>query len=306
MLKEDIMNHIEFIRKQAKNFLKDWQTQIKTVESDGYISYHYDWKFYDVGDLFFYFELDDKDEQNCSLGHAQHYIAQMVGFKKWDDLANASEKELELAEFLLRHFKDAQDLQQWEEVTGAPHITPDNAEELLDYAQYFYGLQEKQSIAYLPVDEVTVLSGKQKANEMKQFDARHAPNWSIRKDSYIFCTRCNKAYNFNQSKVIKSNTKNITMVVCKNYPDCRGTYLDYKVLSPTIMYKESRQAALEKGIHSFKTHFTMDTKVHCIHCGKEYLYKEANAVKFPDDDEPLVYCKHYPECDGSLIDMMEV
>ena len=30
------MNHIEFIRKQAKNFLKDWQTQIKTVETDGY------------------------------------------------------------------------------------------------------------------------------------------------------------------------------------------------------------------------------------------------------------------------------
>ena len=135
MLKEDIMNHIEFIRKQAKNFLKDWQTQTKTVESDGYISYHYDWKFYDVGDLFFYFELDDKDEQNYSLGHAQHYIAQMVGFKKWDDLTNASEKELELAEFLLRHFKDAQDLQQWEEVTGAPHITPDNAEELLEQLQ---------------------------------------------------------------------------------------------------------------------------------------------------------------------------
>ena len=120
MLKEDIMNHIEFIRKQAKNFLKDWQTQTKTVESDGYISYHYDWKFYDVGDLFFYFELDDKDEQNHNLGHAQHYIAQMVGFKKWDDLANATDKELELAEFLLRHFKDSQDLQQWEEVTGAP------------------------------------------------------------------------------------------------------------------------------------------------------------------------------------------
>ena len=39
---------------------------------------------------------------------------------------------------------------------------------------------------------------------------------------------------------------------------------------------------------------------------KPMFYKEASAVKFPDDDEPLVYCKHYPECDGSLIDMMEV
>lgn len=40
----------------------------------------------------------------------------------------------------------------------------------------------------------------------------------------------------------------------------------------------------------------MDTKVHCIHCSKKYLYylyKEASVV-------------NYPECDGSLIDMMEV
>ena len=36
------MSNLEFFKKQAKNFLKDWQTQIKTVESDGFISYHYD------------------------------------------------------------------------------------------------------------------------------------------------------------------------------------------------------------------------------------------------------------------------
>ncbi|WP_287047346.1 hypothetical protein [Treponema sp.] len=112
--------------------------------------------------------------------------------------------------------------------------------------------------------------------------------------------------NSNKSKVIRENEKNLTMVVCKNYPNCRGTYLDYKVLSPTIMYGQSRIAGLERGIQAFKTDYTMETKVHCIHCGKEYLFKEANVVQFPDDDEPLVYCKHYPECDGSLIDMMTV
>lgn len=48
----------------------------------------------------------------------------------------------------------------------------------------------------------------------------------------------------------------------------------------------------------------MDTKVHCIHCGKEYLYKEANVVVFPDYGEAYIVCKHYPECDGTLIDMM--
>lgn len=53
----------------------------------------------------------------------------------------------------------------------------------------------------------------------------------------------------------------------------------------------------------------MDTKVHCIHCSKKYLYylyKEASVVNYPDDDEPLAMCKHYPECDGYLIDMMKV
>ena len=109
------MSNLEFFKKEAKNFLKDWQTQIKTVESDGFISYHYDWKFYDVGDLFFYYELDDKDEQDIKLARAQHWISKMVGFKKWDELIHASKVELELAEFLLRRFNNAHDVQDWEE-----------------------------------------------------------------------------------------------------------------------------------------------------------------------------------------------
>ena len=105
------MSHEEFFKNEAKKFLKDWQTQTQTVESDGFISYHYSPKFYDVSDLFFYYELDDKDEQDIKLARAQHYIAKMVGFKKWDDLIHASEIELELAELLLRRFKNAQDVQ---------------------------------------------------------------------------------------------------------------------------------------------------------------------------------------------------
>lgn len=104
------MTHLDFFRKQAKNFLKDWQTQSKTVESDGFISYSYDWKFYDVGDLFFYYEFDDKDEQDIKLARAQHLIAKMAGFKKWDDLIHATETEQALAELLLRRFKNAQDV----------------------------------------------------------------------------------------------------------------------------------------------------------------------------------------------------
>ena len=300
------MSNLEFFKNEAKKFLKDWQTQTKTVESDGYISYHYDWKFYDVGDLFFYYELDDKDEQDIKLARAQHYIAKMVGFKKWDDLIHASEIELELAELLLRRFKNARDVQDWEETVMFTGIEQYGAEAVLDYAHQYYELGDRKEIVNLPSEKLTILSGKIKSTELNKFSDNNNPDGTLRKSSYVFCTHCNKAFNFTQSKVIRENEKNLTMVVCENYPNCRGTYLDYKVLSPTIMYGQSRIAGLERGIQAFKTDYTMETKVHCIHCGKEYLYKEANVVQLPDDDEPLVYCKHYPECDGSLIDMMTV
>ena len=222
------MSNLEFFKNEAKKFLKDWQTQTQTVESDGFISYHYSSKFYDVGDLFFYYELDDKDEQDIKLARAQHYIAKMVGFKKWDDLVHASETELELAELLLRRFKNAQDVQDWEETLMFTGVEQYGKEAVLDYARQYYELGDRKEI------------------------------------------------------------------------------INFPYLSPTIMYGQTRVAGLERGIHAFKTDFTMNTKVHCIHCGKEYLYKEANVVQFPDDDEPLVYCKHYPKCDGSLIDMIEI
>lgn len=300
------MSNLEFFKNEAKKILKDWQTQTKTVESDGYISYHYDWKFYDVGDLFFYYELDDKDEQDIKLVRAQHYIAKMVGFKKWDDLIHASEIELELAELLLRRFKNARDVQDWEETVMFTDIEQYGAEAVLDYVHQYYELGDRKEIVNLPSEKLTILSGKIKSTELNKFSDNNNPDGTLRKSSYVFCTHCNKAFNFTQSKVIRENEKNLTMVVCKNYPNCRGTYLDYKVLSPTIMYGQSRIAGLERGIQAFKADYTMETKVHCIHCGKEFLYKEANVVQFPDDDEPLVYCKHYPECDGSLIDMMTV
>ena len=139
---------------------------------------------------------------------------------------------------------------------------------------------------------------------MNKFSAENNPERMLRKDSIVHCSVCNKEFNFNQSKVIKDNDKKQTMVVYKNYPECKGTYLDYQVLSLTIMFGKTKTAVLERGITEFRTDYTMDTKGHCIHCGQEYLYKEANAVQFPDKDEPLVYCKHFPTCNGSILDMM--
>ncbi len=299
------MSHEEFFKNEAKKFFKDWQTQIKTVESDGLITYHYDWKFYDVGDLFFYYELDDKDEQEIKLARAQHLIAKMVGFKKWDDLIHASEVELELAEFLLRRFKSSEDVQYWDDLFQSHGLEDLEPKQLLDFTKWHYQLKDSMEIASYPLDKLTVLSGKLKSKEINNFDDEHNPDGVLRKDSKVLCPECNKTFSFAQSKVIKANDKNLTMVVCKNFPLCRATYLDYQVLTPTVLLGTSRQEGLKKGLEVFGG-FKMNTKVHCIHCDREYLYKEASVVQFPNDDEPLVMCKHYPNCNGSLIDMMPV
>lgn len=297
------MSNLDFFHNQAKNFLKDWKTQKQSAESDGYISYHYDWKFYDVGDLFFYYDFDDKDEQDIKLARAQHIIAKMVGFKKWDDLIHASETELQLAELLLRRFKTAQDVQDWEETLNFTGIEQYGVEAVLDYARQYYELGDRKEIVNLPSDKITILSGKPRTNEINKFDDKHNPAGSLRKDSTVFCTHCRKTFDFKQSKVIKENDNNLTMVVCKNYPNCHGTYLDYKVLTPTILYEEARTQSLEKELKGF-AHITMNSRVHCIHCGDEYYYNEANAVVSPDDGEIWIHCKNYPNCDGTIIDMM--
>lgn len=45
---------------------------------------------------------------------------------------------------------------------------------------------------------------------------------------------------------------------------------------------------------------TLDTKVRCKKCGREFLYKESTAVELFDvvGSYEMVKCKHYPECDG--------
>ena len=108
------MSNLEFFKKQSKNFLKDWKSQKKIVETDGNVYFRYFPKFFDIKDWFSYFELSAKDEQDVKLSHAQHYIAKIAGFKKWKDLIAASEKELIYAEIKLRNFKNSMNLIQWD------------------------------------------------------------------------------------------------------------------------------------------------------------------------------------------------
>ena len=111
------MSNLEFFKKQAKNFLKDWQTQTITTNTDGSKSYHYDWKFYDVDYHFNKLKLDDKDRLDIKLARSQHWLAQILGQKNWNVLISLTDFELDKAEALLRSIKNQKD-----ETKGTPKV----------------------------------------------------------------------------------------------------------------------------------------------------------------------------------------
>ncbi|MDD7012763.1 MAG: hypothetical protein PUI38_07920 [Candidatus Treponema excrementipullorum] len=66
------------------------------------------------------------------------------------------------------------------------------------------------------------------------------------------------------------------------------------------VYTELSEPERQKAVKA-EAEFPLSTIVECLHCGKRFPYGEAKAVKIPDGDVFIV-CKHYPDCDGSLID----
>lgn len=90
------MKPIDFFRLQAKNLHKDFKTQTPALPSDDSIN-HYDTTYFDVDGIVIDFDLD---EDKLTLMKAQHIIALLAGFNKWNDLISASETELELAKLL--------------------------------------------------------------------------------------------------------------------------------------------------------------------------------------------------------------
>lgn len=89
------MKPIDFFKLQAKNLHKDFKTQ--TISPSDSSIYHYEPKYFDIFGILVDFDLD---EDKFTLMNAQHIIALLVGFDKWNDLIKASENELELAKLL--------------------------------------------------------------------------------------------------------------------------------------------------------------------------------------------------------------
>lgn len=93
--KECIMNIIDFFKLQSKNLFKDYKT--RTPDPEDPSSFIYKPRYFDIWGLIIDYDID---EENFTHMTAQHYIALLAGFRKWNDLLKASETELELAKLL--------------------------------------------------------------------------------------------------------------------------------------------------------------------------------------------------------------
>ncbi len=72
-----------------------------------------------------------------------------------------------------------------------------------------------------------------------------------------------------------------------------------------VLSGEEREKFLLQEVHSFGD-FKLDSKIRCIHCDSQYLFKEATVIRSPISDIPMIKCKDYPKCDGSIIDFLDV
>lgn len=45
-------------------------------------------------------------------------------------------------------------------------------------------------------------------------------------------------------------------------------------------------------------------KICCLHCDNEFVFNEFKVIRNKTTNEEFIVCKHYPECNGSLIDFM--
>lgn len=92
------MKTIEYFKLQAKKLHKDFKTQKSYFDpAYGHDVYKYEPRFFDVDALALDFDID---EDNFTLMNAQHYIARLVGFRKWTDMLKASPSALELSKLL--------------------------------------------------------------------------------------------------------------------------------------------------------------------------------------------------------------
>ena len=69
---------------------------------------------------------------------------------------------------------------------------------------------------------------------------------------------------------------------------------------PRILGEQEKEKALIYDLQFMPSGTTLDSKVRCKKCGKEFIYKDSTALELFDvvGSYEMIKCKHYPECDG--------
>lgn len=246
------MDHIEYFKLQSKNLLRDYKTRFFNETEE---IYDYQPKYFDIGRIFLDFDLPDhKKDFKFTLMNAQHIIAQLAGFIKWNDLQNAKPDELELAHLLFDnvHRVSVGEWKGYLTITESMNKRKFNAKEKIeilkrvflrtdkhrsDSIPYRFDLEQKHSIppADLTKDEkhnykdvYIELNEQEKLAAIKDHQEKGLP-YNL-KDTVV-CMHCGKRYQFKEVKAIKLKTEyrsegDFDEIVCKNYPNCNGNILD--------------------------------------------------------------------------------
>ena len=91
------MANTEFFKQQSKKLLKDYNTRVFN-EKEGIYEYNPRY-FPDIDSIIVGFDINE--DSSFTLMNAQHIIALLSGFNKWNDLIKASEPLLEIGKLLL-------------------------------------------------------------------------------------------------------------------------------------------------------------------------------------------------------------
>ena len=215
------MKNIDFFKQQAKNLYKDFKnkTSVHFPQDAEFLVMEYGF-----------------DESKFSLMNAQHIVAQMVGFNKWHDLANATEKELEVAKLLYDN-QDYIDITEWNDYLDMLRIEY-NVE--LDAETKLHILNER----WLNPEEINQSADIDWYRELTpQEQAEESTTSDDADDEIVECLHCGERYPMKEAKLVKVKeefrnelmSNGETIVVCKNYPKCDGEIYD---LIPVAMMEE--------------------------------------------------------------------
>ncbi len=101
------MSNVEFFKQQSKNLLKDYSSRVFN-EEEGYYEYNPRY-FRDIDFIIDAFNISEDD--SFTLMNAQHIVARLSGFYKWNELIKASEPILEIGKLLLTNREAYQEKQ---------------------------------------------------------------------------------------------------------------------------------------------------------------------------------------------------